>query len=339
MVMKGLPESFKPFIVHVTQSETTMTFADFKVKLKSYEDTEKIRVAAVAGGDNVMKARIQTKTKIAPPDLGSWRTVDAVVICYKCGQKGHKAKTCYRKRWCYYCISNTHQTAACRRKPQKDMARGAADEDNGKEFVFRLRDEDQEIQMNSQVAGLMVATGATSHIITNLDNFRRFDEDFKPKTHHIELANGTRCKGVAEKRGEAVVTLTDSRGRQHRAVLKHALDIPSYPQDIFSVKTATSNGATVFFKQGEDVLKCADGTRFPIIEHNRLYFLQTVSNDQCNASYDIQTWHEIMGHCNYDDLRRLQNVVDGMNIKEMNDKQKCQCETCIKGKFIQMRNR
>ena len=27
-------------------------------------------------------------------------------------------------------------------------------------------------------------------------------------------------------------------------------------------------------------------------------------------------WHKIMGHCNFQDLRKLQNIVDGMKIAD-----------------------
>ncbi len=40
MVLKGLPESFKPFAIHVTQRDETISFAEFKTKSHSYEDTE-----------------------------------------------------------------------------------------------------------------------------------------------------------------------------------------------------------------------------------------------------------------------------------------------------------
>lgn len=39
----------------------------------------------------------------------------------------------------------------------------------------------------------------------------------------------------------------------------------------------------------------------------RLYCLNTVSNekdDGCHGCYDIQTWHEILGH-NYEDVSKL----------------------------------
>ncbi|XP_041844550.1 uncharacterized protein LOC121642123 [Melanotaenia boesemani] len=65
MVLKGLPESFQPFAIHVTQLDETMSFAEFKTKLRSYEDTEKMRAAAA--DDNLMKARLRQRGKPANP--------------------------------------------------------------------------------------------------------------------------------------------------------------------------------------------------------------------------------------------------------------------------------
>ncbi|KAJ8010117.1 hypothetical protein DPEC_G00071660 [Dallia pectoralis] len=39
MVLKGLPDSFKLFSIHITQSDETITFTEFKTKLRSYEST------------------------------------------------------------------------------------------------------------------------------------------------------------------------------------------------------------------------------------------------------------------------------------------------------------
>ena len=138
-----------------------------------------------------------------------------------------------------------------------------------------------------------------------------------------------------------------SEGKQVKATLKKALYIPSYPQDIFSVKTATTNGASrsfkkfLNFKQGRDQLIHRDGTRFDINKCNRLYYLNTYGgeNDECNACYDIQTWHQILGHCNYDDVSKLLNVVEGMKIKGPIDRSTLNCEVCIQGRFAQSRNR
>ena len=175
--------------------------------------------------------------------------------------------------------------------------------------------------------------------------FKRFDDGFQAKSHCVELADGTRCKGVAERRGDAEVCLIDSKGRHLNTTLRQALYIPSYPQDILSVKAATANGATVVFKKGKDVLIHRDGTKFHIHVHDRLYYLHTLNNDddegdddQCKGCHDMQTWHDILGHCNYNDIQKLQDVVDGMKIKGSTQKPP-HCEVCTQGKFFQTRNR
>lgn len=83
------------------------------------------------------------------------------------------------------------------------------------------------------------------------------------------------------------------------------------------------------------------GTKYDIHVYGKLYYLHTESesSDKCNACHDIQEWHEILGHCNYDDVLRLQNVVDGMQIKGRACKPEQECEVCIQGKFVQSRNR
>lgn len=75
--------------------------------------------------------------------------------------------------------------------------------------------------------------------------------------------------------------------------------------------------------------------------YDRLFYLSTVANeiDECNVCNDLQTWHEILGHCNYDDVLKLESVTDGMKIRGKMDKSKLKCEVCVKGKFAQNRNR
>ena len=45
----------------------------------------------------------------------------------------------------------------------------------------------------------MVDTGATSHIIKDIERFKNFDDSFQPDNHFIELADGTKMNGVTLK--------------------------------------------------------------------------------------------------------------------------------------------
>ncbi|KAJ8414258.1 hypothetical protein AAFF_G00051280 [Aldrovandia affinis] len=192
MVLKGLPESFKPFAIFVTQRDETLSFTDFKTKLRSYEDTEKMRTATA--DDNVMGARVQPR-KPAMTGASERGTESVDIVCFRCGQRGHKARVCQRGQ---------------QRRQRQDNARGVSEETDENTYAFLV----SETQPGHGVTrkGLMVDTGATSHIITDRARFKSFDDRFQAETHCVELADGTRCKGVAERRGDAEVCLVDSRG-------------------------------------------------------------------------------------------------------------------------------
>lgn len=85
------------------------------------------------------------------------------------------------------------------------------------------------------------------HIVHDLSIFTKFDTQFNPEKHFIELADGKRSNNVAQRRGDAEVEICDVKGKTHKALLKNALYVPSYKQNIFSVHAAVSRGATVNF--------------------------------------------------------------------------------------------
>lgn len=197
----------------------------------------------------------------------------------------------------------------------------------------------------------MVDCGATSHIITEKNKFTRFDKSFDPNKHYMELADGFKWNNVALRRGDAEVLLLDKDGRPVTINLRRALFIPTYPQNILSVKAATAEGAKVIFKEGQNILMNRDGVIFPMKEHDRLYYLRTENNcqqcvddsvndimskDKVNLTCDIKTWHEILGHCNVDDVLKLPNVVEGMKVA---GNTKIDCSVCTEGKFTNSRNR
>lgn len=337
MILKGLPESYKPFVVHTTQSSQEMTFMQFKSKLRSNEETEKFETKIKS--DNVMKVDVSS------------------VTCYGCGKRVHFARDCRQKaaaKWCSYHKSSTHSDETCRKKNMhKDDAKQSAEKQEGHDeeqtYVFKISQE--LLPDNIKENGLMVDCGATSHIITEGSKFTRFDKTFNPQQHFMELADGTRENNVALKRGDAEVMLRDQKGRNIMVTLKSALFIPSYPQSILSVEAITTDGAKVVFQKGKSELTTKDGTVFRIKELERLYYIETVNNnekwvdnsvndimpnDKVNLTCDAKTWHEILGHCNIDDVMKLPDVVLGMKIT---GETKIDCNVCTEGKFTNSRSR
>ena len=84
--------------------------------------------------------------------------------------------------------------------------------------------------------------GATTHIVHDISKFISFDKQFNPEHHYIELADGSRSNNVTLKRGDANVELCNVDGNVQKALLRNALYVPSYKQNIFSVRAATSRG-------------------------------------------------------------------------------------------------
>lgn len=394
MIMRGLPEMYKPFSLMVTHGVAEMKLAEFKAKLRNFEASEDAEPVAELAGERVLKARAALRKK----NVGGSSTDMA---CWRCGEKGHRKDDCARKVWCGSCKSTSHSDKACRKTERTQRSRCARAEDYGggnsrgngsgggsnsrsggdggggsgdssrgggssrgsggggssggraasggrietrgpakDDFSFRV-DTCKPAQQRQIERGLIVDTGATSHMLNDRGRFKSFDSSFKPESHSMELADGRWTFGLAEGRGDAQVCLTDSDGRICTVTLKSALYIPSFPQELFSVKCATAHGAKVLFEKGNNVLVAPNGARFNIDVCDRMYYLPTEcdESDVCNVSHDIQTWHEIMGHCNYDDILKLQDVTVGMHIKGAKRKPDKECHVCIEGKFTQSRNR
>lgn len=339
MILGGLPGAFKPLAVHVTQNEDNVTFADFKRRLRVYEESEKMKTIELST-DNVMKTYVRQGGGQNKSD-GNRKDEDANITCYKCGIKGHRARKCYRKVWCSYCKNTTHAESVCKKKGGQDGVRKVAEEPD-QDFLFMAKYVQSERPPgNVKMKGIMVDAGATSHIVNDINKFENFDDSFQPGTHSVELADGSKCSGMAQRRGTAVMHPLDNAGQQHKAQLRNALYIPSYPHDIFSVARATNGGATITFKKGESRMVTKNGCRFDIHENGNLYYLPTVETnvDQCKVCHDVQTWHKILGHCNYEDVKSLQGIVKGMEIKGGSVGLDQLCEVCTQGKFTQTRNR
>lgn len=216
------------------------------------------------------------------------------------------------------------------------------DEDDNS-FVFKVSETSFVNNINSGGSRLLVDCGATTHIITDEKRFTSFDSTFNPEKHFIELADGSKTNKLALKRGEVEITFKNTRGRYVTGKLSNVLYVPTFPQDIFSVQAATEKGASVTFEPNSAKLVGTHGEEFDIEKHGRLYYLSVCNKepstkDNINYACDLKQWHEILGHCNVEDVLKLEGVVDGMKVKNRENKS-YECEVCVLGKMTNDRNK
>ncbi|KAL7641208.1 UNVERIFIED_CONTAM: hypothetical protein RMT77_008346 [Armadillidium vulgare] len=338
MVLKGLPSGYRTFSTVIIQKEKAMTFSEFKMALRSFEETVKSQQADIKPEENVMKIK----------DRKSY------VKCFSCGKVGHKQFECseklnnhqitkqayrgrggyrqYYKRWCVNCNLQTHDTELCRKNNSAKIAKDESQSDESHSYAFIINEMSN---VGHTPSNLLVDSGATSHILCDKSKFISFEENFDPSNHFIELADGSRMNNAAIGRGHAKVSICDINGKCHNILLKNALCVPSYRQDIFSVQAAAKNGVSINFTPKFAELVTPDGTVFNIKKTGGLYFLNNIGIKNM-GSYSLQDWHKIMGHCNIQDVLKLENIVNGMNITS---KENFDCSTCALGKMTQIRNR
>ena len=332
MILKGLPEEFKPFAV-VVNDKGKMTFSDFKVALRNFEDNDKLNNKNLdSDSDAVMEL---TKSKSFKPKFNKrW--------CTKCKMSTHDTEYC--KRFCTFHKSDSHWTSQCRNKSgqHRNHASKSADVDEVDEdhhFSFMLNNTKSTPRFNDCQPSLLVDSGATVHILNKREYFDTFDENFKTEHHTIELADGTKVEGHAEGQGTAVITLHDSSDVPHRVLLNNTLYIPMFKHNIFSVSAATKHGATVSFTSDSGHITFKDNSCvFNFSKSRNLYFINTCrSSVNTSESKSILEWHRILGHCNVSDIRHLEKAVKGMSIK--NPLSKLNCEPCALGKMTNETNR
>ena len=340
MVMKGLPPEFKPFTAVILQKDDTLTFQEFKVALRNFEETEK----PSAEGSSVLHVsassrRYSHKSQYSQPQNSNFTQYRDKPkfegTCFTCKRRGHRSRECRsnaNRRWCDICKNATHDTKFCRKL--KDSAKfvyesSAQDNDTKHFFAFKVTN----VSEKTPDFSLLVDCGATTHIINDESKFIQFDDNFDPSCHIIELADGRRLNDSARKRGNACVELSDVHNNVHKCILYNALYVPSFSQNIFSVQAATDRGANIEFHPNSATLRSYN-TAFSIKRQGQLYYLNMC--DAGKASHSLEEWHAIMGHCNRQDILKLENVVDGMKITNKDD---FECGTCIKGKMTQSRSR
>ena len=326
-------------------SDHEHNFQEFKLALRNFEETEHTRtnnensisVIKTKGGrlysNNNNNGGYNRNNNV---NTNRYRNQKNNFVCYACGEAGHKANDCRQSEddlCCKFCKTSGHSDKACRKQSKEKIKKVDVNKNTEHSYAFKISDD--YCLETDDTEKFLVDCGATTHIVNVESNFIYVDDSFIPEDHYIELADGTRDNNVAKKKGTVEVALTDDNRNVVKVTLENTLFIPTYPQCIFSVQTATQKGAQLTFDGNSAQLISKNSVCFPIKQCGRLYYLYKCSS-KAVCSYSLQTWHQILGHCNQSDVLKLENVVSGMKIT---DKNNFTCETCILGKQVNIRNK
>ena len=220
--------------------------------------------------------------------------------CYNCGGEGHKANDCSspsqkKSVWCNFCESNKHSYKSCKNRISEEssdeedckkkahakmMQHNGDDEEKASDgeahsFIFGVsRNMERNKTREKEETGLLVDSGATSHIVNDMSLFNWIDRDHKSKEHSLQLADGTEVTGTVHGKGNATMMIRDENGMARRATLSNVLYCPSFPCNIFSINAATKRHKDTMVTLGAETGTLnASGTKFPIQNRNGLYFL------------------------------------------------------------------
>ena len=230
MLLKGLPDSFKSFVVVHTQLGKTKSLTEFKSALVNYAASEALRTEHQ--GSTALVSRVQ-------PQAASYHGKKGTKTrCNACGALGHTYKQCTRKDTltCTHCKRNGHVEAVCFTK-KKDSRQHShpnkTETAHAHSATFAFSTTTDTSLMPTE---LMVDCGATSHIVNDRSRFITLDQNYKPRQHFIQLADGRRTNELVMAKGVALYEVLNCTGQVQEITLKNALYAPDFPVSLFYVR-------------------------------------------------------------------------------------------------------
>ena len=162
MVLKGLPTEYKPFSVLITQSDKVITFPEFKVSLRNFEENEKV----LCKGEK--SAVMHVRHGKFNNNYNNNRRDVKKLECFACGIVGHKSnlKVCSEfkdRKYCCVCKSTSHAEKSCRRKKDDNESAKAAMSGEQSEYHTQFKVVDHNSSEYVSDNSFLVDTGATSH--------------------------------------------------------------------------------------------------------------------------------------------------------------------------------
>ena len=117
-----------------------------------------------------------------------------------------------------------------------------------------------------KTADMLVGSGCTDHIVTNIDAFL----DFVPIQSVVRNPNGEAPRVVGT--GCVRINIPSNKG-EFQCELKNVLCVPDYYSNLLSVSRCTEWGHSFTFEKGNSCMKLQKGTLVKLTQENNLFYL------------------------------------------------------------------
>ena len=244
------------------------------------------------------------------------------------------ARSDYKEKECYYCGKPGHIKADCRKRAY-DEQRQRQRQQRQPTSAVALTAHSAAVSNSNNSSLWMLDSGSSRHLTSNQDLLK----NVRPVNNATVITFGNRTTTTPKYEGDVELTTSLPDGSTQLIVLKNVLHVSDLLVNLFSVKQAVKQGATVHFDNGSCTVNVPGvGTVIQAHESDNLFYFEAgLRNEHAIAATaeTPQLWHRRFGHLSYDNLARLTKMVEGINVSEADFARagnQGACEPCIMSK-------
>jgi len=308
MLLTGLPENYENFLVAIKTRDSLPSLEQLKIKLleegarREKRDDERDQSQAVYTHSKVnsYNSKTQSENRDANSNVNSKNKRKFV--------RKDKNKNSFEGN-CYICKKYGHRAHDCRNKQKNEVAK----DDETNNCLMHTDCGPSKQDKNTWC----LDSGATSHMCCVKGMFISFKEE----TASVKVAAGK----YVESPGIGTVSMKVNGINLKLQNVLNFLSVSKAAEFEHSISFG-KNEAQVKNKQGQIMLRAS-------IENN--LYLFKVNSNQINAVNSVNKneikWHERYGHLNFKSLKKLNDLVVGIDSKITG--RNINCDTCNKAKL------
>lgn len=252
------------------------------------------------------------------------------------GQHWHAEQT--KQYRCHNCGKIGHKRSECRQRKQANQAE-VLPESSEESIAFIATGTKAIEQETGDITKWYVDSGATDHMINSIKHFNSVQDLEKPIKVYVAKLN----EYVEATKIGNIEILLDVNGCVKKAQIKNVLFVKDLSHNLFSVRKVEKEGFKVVFEQGRVDIYKNDVCLHSGIRVRNLYEIQfkVPINKEYSAYackplvYDLDIWHNRLGHLSHDNIKKLENIVKGLNVDKVNVKND-PCKICMESKICRL---